>query len=385
MLLLLSSFSCTLFLYFLIQSIVQINQLSSKLHASVTPLARMSDCRLEAVNIVCSRWTWMPVFIRVYLIGIFETIYIALCRRGLFKSSSTQQLCEQQVDALVQSYKGTKTKTAVVTGGDSGIGLEICNGLLAAGFDVIIGIRSADTSFRAVDALKEQTGSDKVSCIQLDLTLFESVRTFAAEIKRRIPQKEIHLLINNAGVMNIPCKLTADGYETQCQTNFLSPVLLAQLLLPWMNPQSGKILFASSSTLYAINDLNTDFSSHTYGLDGLQHYAYSKACVAHIVSRLAKSTRVKVYAYHPGTVRTRLFAHTAVFNLPLVSKLFDFIMLTPKEGSLTPLRLCLKADVGESGTYWANERSQTVPDVLINGKANNVDALWKDTLSKCGL
>lgn len=145
MLLLLSSFSITLFLYFLIQSIIQINALSNQLHASSAPSVRISDCRLEATNIVCNRWTWAPVFIRVYLIGIFETIYIALCKRGLFKNSLSQQLNEQQVDTLVQSYENAALQTAVITGGDSGIGLEICKGLLGAGFHVIIGnIRQRD-------------------------------------------------------------------------------------------------------------------------------------------------------------------------------------------------------------------------------------------------
>ncbi|KAK4514560.1 uncharacterized protein ATC70_002158 [Mucor velutinosus] len=385
MLLLLSSFSITLFLYFLIQSIIQIDALSNQLHASIAPSVRKSDCRLEAINIVCNRWTWAPVFIRVYLIGIFETVYIALCKRGLFKHSLSQHLNEQQVDTLMQSYENTTPQTAVITGGDSGIGLEICKGLLGSGFHVIMGTRSLELGQRAVDSLKKQTGSDKVSCIELDLTLFRSVKKFAAEIKKKIPQYQLQLLINNAGVMNIPCELTKDGYETQCQTNFLSPTLLTQLLLPWMDTKSGRVLFASSSTLYAINDLDTTFSSYTYGWNGLEHYAYSKACIAHIAARLARSTRVKIYAYHPGTVRTKLFAHTTVFNLPFVSKMFDFIMLTPKEGSLTPLQLCLREDLGDSGTYWANGRLQTVPDVLINGKKDNIDALWKDTLSKCGI
>ncbi|CAO0797561.1 unnamed protein product [Mucor circinelloides] len=385
MLLLLSSFSITLFLYFLIQSIIQINELSSKLHASAVPSVRKSDCTLEAVNIVCNRWTWAPVFIRVYLIGIFETIYIALCKRGLFKHSLSQRLNEQQVDTLVQSYENSKTQTAVITGGDSGIGLEICKSLMKAGFHVIIGTRSMELCHSAMDDLKKQTGSDKVSCIELDLALFKSVKKFAAEIKKKVPQYQIQLLINNAGVMNIPCELTRDGYETQCQTNFLSPTLLTQLLLPWIDSKSGRVLFASSSTLYAINDLDTTFSSCTYGWDGLKHYAYSKACIAHIAAQLAKSTRVKIYAYHPGTVRTKLFAHTAVFNLPFVSNIFDFIMLTPREGSLTPLLLCLKRDVGDSGAFWANGRKQTVPDVVVNGKKNDIEALWKDTLSKCGI
>lgn len=141
MLLLLFSFSSTLLLYFFIQSIIQINDISNRIHESIAQsCVRKSDCRLEAVNIACNTWTWIPVFIRVYLIGIFETVYIAICKRGLFKDSLSQQMNEHQVDTLIQSYQGTThEQIAVITGGDSGIGLEICRGLLEAGFRVIIG------------------------------------------------------------------------------------------------------------------------------------------------------------------------------------------------------------------------------------------------------
>lgn len=139
--------------------------------------------------------------------------------------------------------------------------------------------------------------------------------------------------IDNAGVMNIPCELTKDGYETQCQTvstvkvhnddysdrirqNFLSPILLTQSLLPWMDTKSGRVLFASSSTLYAINDLNTTFSACTYGWDGLNHYAYSKACIAHMAARLAKSTRVKIYG---NIVATKCSWHESNVNWYSVS------------------------------------------------------------------
>jgi hypothetical protein len=60
-------------------------------------------------------------------------------------------------------------------------------------------------------------------------------------------------------------------------------------------------------------------------------------------------------------------------------------MLTPEEGSRTPLYLCLAKDVGPSGSFWANERVQTVPSVCINGKKDDIETLWKDTMNKCGL
>lgn len=61
-------------------------------------------------------------------------------------------------------------------------------------------------------------------------------------------------------------------------------------------------------------------------------------------------------------------------------------MLSAKEGSQTPLYLCLAKDLkNESGTYWANERKQTLPSIFINGKENDIEALWLDTMIKIGL
>lgn len=72
-------------------------------------------------------------------------------------------------------------------------------------------------------------------------------------------------------------------------------MLLTCSLLPWVKEMTGRVLFASSSTLYAINNLATDVSSKQYSSNGLDHYAYSKSCVAQLVARLAKTTRVKIY------------------------------------------------------------------------------------------
>lgn len=182
-------------------------------------------------------------------------------------------------------------------------------------------------------------------------------------------------------------------------------MLLTRLLLPHVNPKTGRVLFASSSTLYTVNNLDLSVPLKNYDSNGLDHYAYSKACIAQLVPRLAKTTSVKIYckttryemwqifnnpicsfiAYHPGTVRTKLFSTTAVFNLPLISKIFNYIMLSPKEGSRTPLFLCLAKDLNDSGSYWANEHKQTLPSVLVNGKDDNNEALWTDTMIKITL
>ncbi|KAI9481619.1 MAG: hypothetical protein EXX96DRAFT_567406 [Benjaminiella poitrasii] len=385
MLLLFATFSITFIIYLFIYNIQKIRDASRKLN-SIDPSKPIAQCYLETINMECSQWTWMPVFIRVYLVGMFETAYIVIHKRGLFKGSTTRLSNEKCVDDLIQSYKAKEDYPglAVFTGGDSGIGFHICKGLLLAGFHLIIGTRSIESCHSVITELKKSTGSDKVCCLELDLSSFRSVKKFVKQVKLKAPKRDIRLLINNAGIMNIPYKMTEDNYESQCQINYLSPILLTELLLPWMNQSTGRVLFASSSTLYAINNLNTTFPYEKYKLDGLSHYAYSKSCISHLVKKLAETTPVKIFAYHPGTVRTKLFEHTTVFSLPIVSKIFDFIMLTPKEGSQTPLYLCLMEKVGKSGTYWANEHVQQTPPIFVNEKRDDIEGLWRDTMMKCG-
>lgn len=72
-------------------------------------------------------------------------------------------------------------------------------------------------------------------------------------------------------------------------------MLLTQLLLPHINSRSGRVLFASSSTLYAMNNLDVNTPLRSYKQNGLDHYAYSKACVAQLVAHLAKTTSIEIY------------------------------------------------------------------------------------------
>lgn len=135
MFLLLVSFSISLVAYFIREKLRRLDDSAKRFEHSTS----YADCYLEAVNLDISQWTWVPTFFKVYFIGVVETVYITLCQRGLFKNSSTRAMNESHVDAL-SNESNNDGSIAVITGGDSGIGLEICKGLLDAGFHVIIGI-----------------------------------------------------------------------------------------------------------------------------------------------------------------------------------------------------------------------------------------------------
>lgn len=137
MILLLVSFSVSLVFFALYQALTQIFEEAKKINFA-KPALTVSECRLEAANLEIHKQSRIPVLIRVYLVGIFETIYIALCKRNLFKESSVSTTPTRPINDVIQSYTANPG-LAVVTGGDSGIGYEVCKGLLKAGFCVIIG------------------------------------------------------------------------------------------------------------------------------------------------------------------------------------------------------------------------------------------------------
>ena len=103
-------------------------------------------------------------------------------------------------------------KTAVVTGGASGLGIETARALLLAGARVILPVRDRAKGERVAAELSQSTRGT-VELVDLDLGSLASVRRGAAEIRQLAPQ--VHVLINNAGVMATPQGRTVDGFDTQ--------------------------------------------------------------------------------------------------------------------------------------------------------------------------
>ena len=117
---------------------------------------------------------------------------------------------------------GQTGRTAVVTGANSGLGLATVHALAGAGAHVVLAVRDTE---RGEAAAATVNGSVEVR--RLDLADLASVREFAAGW-----HGDLDLLINNAGVMNVPEGRTKDGFETQFGTNHLGHFALTNLLLP---------------------------------------------------------------------------------------------------------------------------------------------------------
>ena len=177
-------------------------------------------------------------------------------------------------------------RLALITGANSGLGLEAARALAARGAAVVLACRSASKAERARAQLLEELAREPagqphgpLDVLNLDLADLDSVVAAAATVAERYGR--LDLLINNAGVMAPPRQLTRQGFELQFGTNHLGHHALTRLLLPWLERQAGARVVQVSSGAQYFGRLAFD------DLQGERHYdrwrAYSQSKLANVV------------------------------------------------------------------------------------------------------
>lgn len=195
----------------------------------------------------------------------------------------------------------------IVTGGSSGLGLKIAEGLARAGCRVFITSRSETRAADAAERIRRETGNRDVEGLPLDLASFDSIRGFAAEFTRRgLP---LHILVNNAGVFAARGR-TQEGFERIWGTNYAGHFLLTGLLFDVLRSSPpARILNVVSDFAYRAGPLNWDSFTARSGLNTLKCYAASKLCLVLWTKELARrleGSGVAVTAFHPGFLRSNI-------------------------------------------------------------------------------
>ena len=205
-------------------------------------------------------------------------------------------------------------KTAIVTGGNSGIGLITARELARHGARVTIACRDTGKGDAAVEKIRADLGAAgagaEIFVGRLDLASLDSVREFA-ESFRGNHADGFDLLINNAGVMAPPRKTTADGFELQFGTNHLGHFALTGLLFDLLAKRPGSRVVTVSSNAHKPGRINFD------DLQGEQRYfrwkAYAQSKLANLVFSnelerriLVSGLDMKAVAAHPGYSKTNL-------------------------------------------------------------------------------
>lgn len=195
------------------------------------------------------------------------------------------------------SFEG---RTVIVTGATSGLGRIVATELSAKGARVVLAVRNVAAGEEVVATI-----SGKTEVRALDLADLGSVREFADAW-----EGEIDVLVNNAGIMMVPKRLTTDGYESQLATNHLGHFALTNLLLPHITDRV--VTVASSAHRWGgfdIDDLNWERRDYQ------PEKAYGQSKIANLLftlelQRRLEGTGLRAYAAHPGYAATNLQSHT---------------------------------------------------------------------------
>lgn len=196
----------------------------------------------------------------------------------------------------------------VVTGANSGLGFETARALVRKGGEVTLACRDVGKAGTAIDRIKSESPGARVEARELDLASLDSVRTFAEAWPAGRP---LHALVNNAGVMALPLRRTADGFEMQLGTNHLGHFALTARLLPHLLATPGARIVNVSSTMHKIGRMDWDDlqSEKRYG----KWRAYGQSKLANLLftyelqRRLAAAGKDAIaVAAHPGYAATNL-------------------------------------------------------------------------------
>jgi NAD(P)-dependent dehydrogenase (short-subunit alcohol dehydrogenase family) len=239
-------------------------------------------------------------------------------------------------------------RTAVVTGANSGLGLVTARELAKRGAHVVMACRNLDKGRSACADV-----GDAAELEQLDLASLDSVRSFAERFRET--RGGLDLLINNAGVMAAPRRLTADGFELQLGTNHLGHFLLTTLLLPAMEGRDDARVVTVSSNGHKLGRINFD------NLNGERRYfrwnAYTQSKLANLLFALeldrrlrARGSSVKSLAAHPGYSVTNLQSAAAPAFDRLVMKVTNLSGQSDEMGAL-PLLYAATEPGLPGGTY----------------------------------
>jgi NAD(P)-dependent dehydrogenase (short-subunit alcohol dehydrogenase family) len=195
------------------------------------------------------------------------------------------------------------TRTVVVTGANSGVGLAAAHAFAARGARVILACRNIDKGKAAA-----ATMADTVEVRALDLASLTSVREFATSI-----DEPVDVLVNNAGVMAVPYRRTADGFEMQIGTNHLGHFALTGLLLDRIRE---RVVTVSSSFHWFgrnlnVPDLNWEHRNYRRWAAYVQSKLANLLFTYELARKLTKAgSPVRSHATHPGYTSTNLMSHT---------------------------------------------------------------------------
>jgi NAD(P)-dependent dehydrogenase (short-subunit alcohol dehydrogenase family) len=265
-----------------------------------------------------------------------------------------------------------KDKIILVTGSTDGIGKQTARDLALMGATVILHGREPSKGQQVQAEIKDATANAKIDLFIADLASFEQIRQMAKLIHNAYDN--LHVLINNAGVVKNEHEINANGYEMTFAVNHLAVFLFTQLLIDLMKKGAPSRIINVSSMVYS-SFLDFDRLAGKKQFNGWEAYCQSKLCTILFSYELAQrleGTGVTVNCLHPGVIDTKLLRANFSGGSPI------------SEGSKTPVYLATAPELEKvTGKYFAKKKETRTTAVSYDPAIRK--KLWQLSEQMCGV
>lgn len=266
-----------------------------------------------------------------------------------------------------------KNKTALVTGGTSGVGLSLVKELVKNNFTVFF-IGTNTQKGHEIELELKQLYQTKSTFIELDLSHLKKVSEFANHFKNEVEQ--LDLLLNVAGVILPKRQETQEGIEKTFAIGYLSAYILSRELIPLLEKvKHSRIVNVSGtpSTVFGkklnFDDLN--FSQKYNGIMAAIATIHAKTVLTEILAEKLNDKNIAVNAFHPGAVKSNLTRNLPFILRSLVRVVSPFMPKTSKNG----IYVSMSSEVeGISGQLFVNKKP-----IPLNFDKDYQQNLWQMT------
>jgi len=279
-------------------------------------------------------------------------------------------------------------KVAVVTGANSGLGLESAKALAGKGAHVVMAARNQTKAEAARDEILAAHPDASLEIVELDLGSFENTKAAAASIAAKHPK--IDILLNNAGLMAMPERRTVDGYEMQFGVNHLGHWLFtAGLLKSILAADAARVVTVTSTAHHTGRVVDPDNVNMEGNYSPWGAYGRAKLANFHFALGLQRDfekhgARAQSLVAHPGLSHTNLQVHTVEQggggrSAPFWAWMARNTGMEADRGALSQLRAATdpNAKGGEFyGPRWGNNGAAVRKPILRRDIDEGIEKLW---------
>ena len=274
------------------------------------------------------------------------------------------------------------SRQILITGGNSGIGLEMVKAFAAAGHEVAIAARDLAKTKAAIVDIRRQHPDAKLHAIALDLADFTQVDAAALTALSTLPELDTVML--NAGSYTRGLRQLDNGIESMMGTMHFGHFRLMQHLLPRLHEASLARVVVTSSVAHWAGHLNAKSYENpsrywsdlaAYGSAKLANLVYARALAAEL-----QGSSIRVNAFHPGGVATGIWR-----ELPAPAQwLVDKVLISPKQGADTAVWLALATEAAHHhGQYFVRRKKAMTSSESKNAAV--AERLWAESEAIAGL